>query len=91
LWDWAWCACLAAFQLTVLMRIQVQLLLAGVGILVMDPDILPMVAIAACIGAGMSAILVGVRKAYGGSYSTLLAMQKISEVTLCPRPFICAY
>ena len=61
------------------------------GILVMDPEILPMVAVAACIGAGMSAVLVGVRKAYGGSYSTLLAMQKISEVTLCPLRFICAY
>ena len=64
------------------LSLQIELTLANIGMLTLGTKVLSMVAIAASIGSGISAVMVGVRKAYGGSYSTLLAMQKLSEVSL---------
>ena len=51
------------------------------GILVFEATDTALALMAYALGAGISATLVAVRKAYGGSYSTLLAMQKVAEVT----------
>ena len=50
------------------------------GVLVFEAGDWPLAVMAYSLGAGMSATLVAVRKAYAGSYSTLLAMQKVAEV-----------
>lgn len=42
------------------------------------------------LGISMSATLVAVRKAYAGSYSTLLAMQKVAEVSSFTTVYGCA-
>lgn len=55
--------------------------LVSIGILVFEAGDWVLGVMAYALGAGMSASVVAVRKAYGGSYATLLTWQKIAEVS----------
>lgn len=51
-----------------------------IGVIVLDVSDYTMASLAYSLGVGMSSSMVAVRKAYAGSYSKLLALQKVAEV-----------
>lgn len=52
------------------------------GVIFLDVSNYTMGALAYSLGIGMGSTMVAVRKAYAGSYSKLLAMQKVAEVSI---------
>jgi hypothetical protein len=60
--------------------------LACIGVIFLDVSNYTMGSLAYSLGVGMGSSMVAVRKAYAGSYSKLLALQKVAEVHFRHRP-----